>query len=31
MKIDPKTIISEDTEEVETLNKPIEVDNHSVS
>lgn len=31
MKIDPKTIMSEDTEELDTLNKSIEVDNHSVS
>ena len=31
MKIDPKKIMSEDTEELETLNKSIEVDNHSVS
>lgn len=29
MKIDPKTTISENTEEIETWNKSIEVDNHS--
>ena len=31
IKIDQKTIMSEDKEEVETLNKSIDVDNHSFS